>query len=301
MKKMSVILLSFLFISSTYSQIGVKLSSLPPLEVSEYIKPAATWLGTVLNSGTYYDADVPETFGFKFNIIGMWTYIPDDQKSFKPNPNIEGIDNLEPTATIFGSKSSYYLSKNGFFTYPAGFALNAVPGGMYQVSGSFFNTELMLRFYPSSKYEDDQVGLFGFGIKHEISNHIPLLPVDISVQLLYNHFTFEHNNGDIEDFTAIKSNNIAFNVHASKTLASFFIAYAGLQYESSSMDLEYYFEDPNDLYPEIADQKHKLKIDGENSFRFTLGSALKLGYFVLNADVNLTKLTTFTVGLSFDF
>lgn len=301
MKKLSMILLFIIFSSSSfYSQIGVKLSSLQPDELKEYIKPASTWFGTIFNSGTYYDADVPEVFGFKFNVIGMWTLVPEDQKTFQPKPNIAGVGEVEPTATVFGNQSSYFLSSNGFYTYPAGFALNAVPSAMYQVAGSLFNTELMIRFYPSTQYDDIKVGLFGFGIKHDISSHIPLFPVDLSVQLLYNHFGIEHDNGDVEDYTDVKSNNIAFNVHASKKLASVFIAYAGLQYESSTMDLEYYYEDPNNLYPQLANKNHKLKIDGDNHFRFTLGGALKLGYFVMNADVNLTKLTTFTLGLSLD-
>lgn len=301
MKKLSMILLFIIFSSSSfYSQIGVKLSNLQPDELKEYIKPASTWFGTIFNSGTYYDADVPEVFGFKFNVIGMWTLVPEDQKTFQPKPNIAGVGEVEPTATVFGNQSSYFLSSNGFYTYPAGFALNAVPSAMYQVAGSLFNTELMIRFYPSTQYNDIKVGLFGFGIKHDISSHIPLFPVDLSVQLLYNHFNLKHDNGDVEDYTDVKSNNIAFNVHASKKLVSVFIAYAGLQYESSTMDLEYYYEDPNNLYPELANKNHKLKIDGDNHFRFTLGGALKLGYFVMNADVNLTTLTTFTLGLSLD-
>ena len=301
MKKISMILLFVFFISVlSYSQIGVKISSLPPDEVVGYVKPASTWFGTVFNSGTYYDADVPEIFGFKFNVIGMWSIVPDDQKTFKPNPPNNVTGDIDQTATVFGNQSGYFLSNNGFFTYPAGLALNAVPSAMYQVAGSLFNTELMLRLYPNSKHEDVKVGLFGFGIKHDISSHIPLFPVDVSVQLLYNHFELEHDNGDVEDFTVVKSNNIAFNVHASKSLASIFIAYSGLQYESTSMDLEYYFEDPNELYPDLANKNHKVKIDGDNHFRFTLGGALKLGYFVMNADVNLTKLTTFTLGLSLD-
>ena len=301
MKKLSVILLFATLISSSlYSQVGVKISSLPPNEVKNYVKPASTWFGTYFNSGTYYDADVDDTFGFKFNIVGMWTLIPDDQKTFQPNPQLEGVETPDPTATVFGNKSSYFLSKNGFFTYPAGFALNAIPSGIVQVSGSFFNTELMLRLFPKSKFENTEVGLFGFGIKHDISSHIPLLPIDISVQILYNNFSIEYS-GDIEDYTNVQSSNFAFNVHASKTFASVFIVYGGLQYESTSMDFEYYFKDPNDLYPNIADQNHKQKIDGDNNFRLTIGSALKLGFFVMNADVNLTKLTTFTFGLSFDF
>ncbi|MBK7632507.1 MAG: hypothetical protein IPJ23_17780 [Ignavibacteriales bacterium] len=297
-----IIFLTSIFLSSTsHAQVGVKINSLPPNEVSEYIKPLSTWFGTYFNSGTYYDAAVPNLFGFKFSIVGSYVMIPDDQKTFKPDPKVSGVSNVEPTATIFGNRASYYLGSNGFFTYPAGLALNAVPFGIYQFSGSTLNTELMVRFFPKVKFGDAKVGVFGIGLKHEISSHIPLLPIDISVQLFYNNFDFEYVGNDFENYTKIKSNNIAFNVHASKTFAGIFIAYGGLQYETTSMDLGYYFEDPNNLYLGTGNAKNNIKVDGDNNFRFTLGGALKLGFFVINADVNLTKFTTFTTGLSLDF
>ncbi len=65
---------------------------------------------------------------------------------------------------------------------------------------------------------------------------------------LYNKFDFEFDDGDPVNYTKIKSNNFAFNVHASKPF-QIFIVYSGLQYESSSMDFNYYFEDPNNYYP----------------------------------------------------
>jgi hypothetical protein len=299
---LSAFLLSiFLFSSTSFTQIGVKVNGLPPFEATEYLRPLSTWFGTYFNSGTYYDASVPDIFGFKFNIIGLWTIIPDDQKTYKPNPQLAGVGDLDPTATVFGNKASYYLGNNGFYTYPSGLSLNAVPLGIYQFSGSTYNTELLLRFFPKVKMGDAKVGIFGIGIKHEISSHFPLLPVDIAVQFLYNNFNFEYVGDDPVNYTVIKSNNFAFNVHASKTFAGIFIAYSGLQYESSSMDFSYYFEDENNYYPALGQKKHDLSIDGDNNFRFTLGGAIKLGFFVINADVNLTKLTTFTTGLSLDF
>jgi hypothetical protein len=297
-----VVFLTSVFVSTnSYSQVGVKINSLPPNEVKGYIKPLSTWFGTYFNSGTYYDAAVPDFFGFKFSIVGSYVMIPDDQKTFKPDPELNGVTNVEPTATVFGNRASYYLGSSGFFTYPAGLALNAVPFGIYQFSGSTFNTELMIRFFPKVKFGDTKVGVFGIGLKHEISRHIPLFPIDVSVQLLYNNFDFEYVGNDFENYTKIKSNNFAFNIHASKTLAGIFIAYGGLQYESTSMDVGYYFEDPNNLYPAIGNAKNNFKINGDNNFRFTFGGALKLGFFVINADVNLTKFTTFTTGLSLDF
>ncbi len=298
---LSAIFLSvILFSSFSFSQIGVNVNSLPPNEASEYVRPLSTWFGTFFNSGTYYDAKVPTLFGFKFNLVGMWSIVPDDAKTFKPDPNIQGVGEVDPTATVFGNKSSYYLSSNGFYTYPAGLSLNAVPMGIYQFAASFYNTELMVRFFPTVKFSDAKVGIFGFGLKHEISSHIPLIPVDISVQLLYNNFNFEFDDGDPVNFTKIKSNNIAFNVHASKSI-SVLTVYSGLQYESSSMDFNYYFEDSNNQYPVEGKKIINLKVDGDNNFRFTLGGAVKLGFFVINADVNLTKFTTFTTGLSLDF
>lgn len=298
---LSAILLSVvLFTTTSFSQIGVTVNKLSPNDASQYVKPLSTWFGTFFNSGTYYNAKVPAFFGFKFNLVGMWSLVPDDQKTFKPDPNISGVGDVDPSATVFGNKSSYYLSSNGFYTYPAGLSLNAVPMGIYQFAGSFYNTELMIRFFPKVKFNDSKIGVLGFGLKHEISSHFPLLPVDISVQLLYNNFNFEFDDGDPVNYTEIKSNNIAFNVHVSKSI-SVLTVYSGLQYETSSMDFNYYFEDSNNQYPGEGKKIIKLKVDGDNNFRFTLGGAVKLGFFVINADVNLTKFTTFTTGLSLDF
>ncbi|MDP2363822.1 MAG: hypothetical protein Q8M94_08640, partial [Ignavibacteria bacterium] len=195
---------------------------------------------------------------------------------------------------------------NGFFTYPSGLSLSAVPFGIYQIAGSTYNTELLLRFFPKVKFGDAKVGIFGFGIKHEISSYFPLLPVDVAVQILYNNFNFEFNdgepvNGEPVNYTKLNSNNFAFNVHASKTFAGMFVVYSGLQYESSTMDFSYFFEDDNNYYPTYGKKINNLSIDGDNNFRFTLGGAVRLGVFVVNADLNLTTLTTFTTGLSLDF
>jgi len=299
---LSTVLLSVLLFSSlSFSQIGVNLNSLASNDAKEYVKPVSTWFGTFFNSGTYYDASVADFFGFKFNLIGMWTIIPENQKSFNPNPQLTGVGDVGPTATVFGNKASYYLGSKGFYTYPSGLSLNAVPSGIYQFAASTYNTELLLRFFPRTKFDETKVGIFGFGIKHEISSYIPMLPVDIAVQILYNNFNFEFNDGDPVNYTKLKSNNFAFNVHASKTFAGMFIVYSGLQYESSSMDFSYYFEDKNNYYPATGNKIQNLSVDGDNNFRFTLGGAVKLGVFVVNADLNLTTLTTFTTGLSLDF
>ena len=295
----SVILYSLLLLSSTSFSQNINVNSLQPIDAEAYMKPLSTWFGTYFNSGAYYDADVPEVFGFKFSIIGMWSVVPEDQKAFQPNPPDNVIGDVGSTATVFGNKSSYYLGSNGFYTYPTGLSLNAVPSGIFQFAGSLFNTELMVRFFPEVKFDNAKVGLLGFGLKHEISSHFPEIPLDIAVQILINNFNFEFDDGDPVNYTKVKSSNFAFNVHASKSF-SVLTVYGGLQYESTSMDFSYFHENPDENSTSL-NKVYDLKLDGDNNFRFTLGGAVKLGVFVINGDVNFTKFTTFTTGLSLDF
>lgn len=279
---------------------GIRIDNLPSWEAEKYIKPLATYFGTYFNSGTYHSADVPDFFGFRFSIVGMLTLIPESQRTFTADPRVEGGNGLKETATVFGNKGGYYLSNNGFIIYPSGLGLKNVPLGIYQISGSLFGTELMLRYFPTIKAEDLKAGLFGFGLKHEISRYFPLLPLDVSVQLLYNTLLIENKTNDPTDYVKFNSKNFAFNVHASKSIGVL-IVYGGLQYESSGLDVSYYFKDPDGVYPSLAGKVYDLSVNGDNHFRLTLGSALKLSFFVLSVDANITSQTTFTGGMSFEF
>lgn len=303
MKKFILIFILFivLFQAKHFAQGSIKLNGLPPFEEARYLQPLSTYLGTYFNSGTSYDANIPETFGFKFSIIGMWSVVPDDQKTFTPNPQIEGGENVPPTATIFGNQPSYFLSNKGFFVYPSGAALKGIPLGIYQVAASLYGTELMIRFFPNSKFQDAKVGLFGFGVKHNINRYLPMLPVDLAVQILYNKLDAEYNGNEPDKYAKVSSKNFAFNVQASKSLIGIFTFYSAVQYESSSTEFGYYFQDDNNFYPQYGNRRLNINVDGENHFRYTLGAALKLAFFVINGDVNVTKFTTFSVGLSFDF
>ena len=295
-----LLLFTFSFFNG-FGQGNIKFNSLPPNETSKYFQPLASYLGTYFNTGSYYTAEVPLTFGFKFSIIGMWSVVPDNQRTFNPEPGLSGVSNVAPSATVFGTKASYFLGNEGFFVYPTGMSLKGIPLGIYQVSGSFLNTELMLRFFPSSNFDKEKIGLFGFGIKHDISRYIPMIPVNVAVQILYNQLNYEHNDAEPDKYGKITSKNFAINLHASKTFIDLFTVYSGLQYESSTMDLTYYFDDPNNFYPSLGNQRQSIKIDGENHFRYTLGAAMKLGFFVINTDMNVASFTTFSLGLSLDF
>ena len=286
MKKALLPVLFLIFSFQIQAQFADRLTDLVGNDLKQYATPLATFTGSYLNSAGYYSADVPSFFGVRIGLIGMMVLFPDDQTIFT-------LDNGEKTATFFGEKGAAVPGSEGYIVYPPGINLTSIPTGIPQIAVSTLGTEVLLRYIPAIELDDVETGLFGFGLKHSVSQYIPLLPVDIAVQFLYTSVSIENK---AEEFD-LSNTNTAFNVHASRGFGLLTL-YGGLPYESTSMDVNYVFTGSSILGN--PDEKIKLNLDGDNNFRFTLGAALKLAVLVINADVNLGSQTVFVAGLNFE-
>lgn len=284
----------FLFLilaAPVFSQVEDRFGFFTEAEISEYARPFGTSLGMAFNSASYHSAKVADLIGFSLSLRGMLILIPDDDLTFTPSlPN--GYSST-PTATIYGKEGAAYYGPQGFIVYPQGIDRSSIPVVLPQISASFMGSEVMLRYLPSISLGsgDEELSMFGIGLKHSISRYIPLSPVDISVQFLYN---------SLEITNVMDISSYAFNAHASKSFG-LFILYGGLQYESSTFDLEYTFTDPSNLDPQKAGQTIKVSIDGDNNFRGTLGGTLKLALIALNIDYSLGAQSVLSGGLTFEF
>jgi len=276
----------FFFTLQIEAQFEDRINKLSESLQKEYSTPLATWTGTYLNSGGYYSASVSKVFGFKLSLIGMMIFIPDDQRSFK-------LDDGSKTATIWGDKGAAVAETDGYLVYPPGLNQTSIPAGIPQVAVSTLGSEVMLRFVPSTKIEDVDFDLFGFGLKHSISQYIPLVPVDIAVQVMYNKFSLTGPDLDVS------TTNLAFNAHASRSFGLLTL-YGGLQYESTTMDIDYTFSG-SDLEGVIEGDKLSVNLTGDNHVRLTLGAALRLAVLILNADVNFGSQTAIVAGINFEF
>ncbi|MBK7104127.1 MAG: hypothetical protein IPH62_02445 [Ignavibacteriae bacterium] len=286
MKKVIFPLLIILFSIQTQAQFEDRINELSEDLQKGYSTPLATWTGTYLNSGGYFSADVSKIFGFKLSFIGMMIMIPEDQRTFKLEDGTE-------TATFFGEKGAAVPETEGYLVYPPGVNQTSVPAAIPQIALSALGTEIMLRFVPETEVEDVKIDLLGGALKHSISQYIPLCPVDIAVQAMYNKLSIASADLDIS------TTNMAFNAHVSKSFG-IAILYGGLQYEKTTMDIEYTFTG-DDLEGVFEDDKLKVDLEGENNIRLTLGAALRLAIFVINADVNVGSQTAFVAGLNFVF
>ncbi|MCP5063859.1 MAG: hypothetical protein GY936_15530 [Ignavibacteriae bacterium] len=289
MKKLLIPFFVLIFSVQIFAQLEDRFQSLLDTDLENFAQPLATSIGVGFNSGNYHDAYVSKLFGFSIGVKAMMMFVPDDQLTFTPEGLPEYYSSDKETATIFGGKGTAYSGPAGYLTYPAGIDNNMFPLVTPQASVSAFGTELMIRFLPEIQVGDENLTLFGFGLKHSISQYIPLLPVDIAVQ-------YTNNSLSITNLLDVTSS--AFNVHASRSFALVTV-YGGLQYETSSLELEYTYKDENGTSPELDGEVLKLNFEDESSMRVTAGVALNLAFMVLNADYSIGAQNVASFGLSF--
>ena len=185
--------------------------------------------------------------------------------------------------------------------------LSSFPLAAPQLSiGTVLGTRATVRYIPTinlssipgaSLFLDEDFGkisYFGFGLQHNPGVFLPTpLPLDVAVAFYTQTFKIG------EDFFKVKTT--AFGINASKKLGIGPInitPYAGFMLEKSTIDIAYTYEIESLLgSPQNIDIA--LHFEGENKSRIILGLSLKLLLFNINADYNIGKYNSYTVGLMF--
>lgn len=156
--------------------------------------------------------------------------------------------------------------------------------------GTVLGTQATFRYLPSITISEDigKFNYFGFGIQHNPAVWLKdPLPVNISAGF----YTQTLKVGEI-----FKAKTTAFGLNVSKQFGLRMLnvtPYAGFMFESSSMEVTYDFI--------VDDEEFSIafELEGENKSRFTLGLSLRLAIFNINADYNIGKFNSFTVGVMF--
>jgi hypothetical protein len=258
--------------------------------VKGYIQPVADLFGANMNSGFYHSAEISRMgFHLSFDIVAMAAMVGDAQKVYDaPTPQGWSPATFK-TATVFGDKGTEITNSLGlkYRGSDGVFNTSVFPLAVPQLTiGNVYGTEAIVRYLPIPKIGDDQVPqitLWGIGVRHSISQYLPMVPVDIAAGFFYDSFTA----GDL-----ISHKGLSISAQASKSF-SILTLYTGLAYEKSSLELSYTSTDPT--VPAAVD----VSLDGANKFRFTGGVCLTLGFLKLFADANLGSVTCFSGGIGF--
>ncbi|MBI5020520.1 MAG: hypothetical protein HZB59_03710 [Ignavibacteriales bacterium] len=292
---MSVIcLLTFLTMQvSAQNPVEDAIKQLTSDNVKGYVQPFITAFGANMNSGVYHTASADQMgFTLRLDLIAMGTLIGDAEKKYKA---INPYDDSEvETATIFGEQGAIvgpipgveYQFQNGQVK------TSVVPFFMPQLTvGDVFGTQAIIRYVPIPEVNNvPKINLFGIGARHNVSQYIPAVPVDLSASIFYQSLKV----GDL-----FEANTLSFGAQVSKSFAILTL-YGGLQYESMSMDLNYTYTG-NIPGITVADPNISLTLDGKNKFRGTAGLDLSLALLHIFADINVGNAIVVSGGIGFGF
>ena len=310
-----------------------------------YITPAVNAFGASLGGGWYNTAKTHELWGFDFTMTVNTAFIPEKYETFRINDNelinlklADPLNNESPT--VAGEKDPgpemvYSLDtySEPAFAMPEGLNTNYVPSPMIQAGlGLIKNTGVMVRYTPNIKYEGNEIGLWGLGVKHDIKQWIPGLkgvPI-LNISVMYGFtklHTFVDLNVDKNDIGAgslpgeetntwegqfmrlySKCHTANLLVSADMSVLSF---YGGIGFVTTQTNLK--FEGPFPVVyldgstPSVQaivdpiDMEIKNQDGSITKPRFNAGVRLKLAIVTIHADYSWANYSVLTAGLGISF
>jgi hypothetical protein len=317
-----------------------------------YASPLLKSFGVYSNAGWFNTAKVHGLGGFSLNIYSNVALAPSEDKTFDVSTlglssNTKVINGQNISQTIFGDNTSKNNPQIGMYSrYPGatqdsmltsfklpeglGFSFLPLPAAQFSV-GVGLGTEVSVRYLPTLKSSGFELGMIGFGVKHDVKQWIPgikLLPFDLSVMGGYTKFDaiakLAEVKGDAPSSTIdnpnpnktysqtaeFASTAYTFNVLISKKLA-FFTPYLGLGYQGSTTELamkgeypvteintNYNPSDPTSKPKVVRELKDPVKVEGKlDGFRATAGFRLKFTLFTLHADYTYANYSVASLGI----
>ncbi len=272
MKKIQIPLMVVFLLSciSTYSQdLDKTITNYGEDNAIKYLQPLADAFGANLNSGLQRSAQISK-FGFHFNLSlqAMYSPLAEGKKNFTP----VGEDMKVPT--VFGKESTDEDYPDGLWN--TDFFPLAVP---QLTIGSLMGTEVTIRYFAFKNKEIGEITLYGWGIRHSISQYILLCPVDIAAGFFHQKFSIG---------SSIEATALYYGIQISKQF-SVLILYAGVGGEKATLKLDYEYEDTNVSFD----------LNGENKTRMTIGAGLDFKYVKLYLDFNLAPQNVISASIGF--
>ncbi|MEN1783953.1 MAG: DUF6588 family protein [Bacteroidota bacterium] len=283
-----------------------------------------------IGNGWYNTADAKPLGGFEISIIGNITGFgnKDDKKAFLLDPadydNLDFVENpgqSRQVSTALGDiEGVVVFVQEGpvreEFELPSGLAsedFNFIPAPFLQASvGLIKGLEVKARFLPNLNFDDDvNIGLFGAGLQYEFTKLLPadkLLPVAISAVIGYTSLNGDYDFTESSDVqgegqsieTSFNTWNFSAVVSTRKIPVINF--YGGLGYITgkSEIDLKGTYEVTSG--PFVATYTDPFSVaQNASGVVANVGTKIKLGFFRLNAEYQISQFNTFTAGLHFGF
>lgn len=254
-----------------------------------YMQPLADVFGADLNSGLFQGSKLsPAGFHLTIGVKGVMARIGDDMRTFKATTE----EPFSPTQTatvptIFGKDEAVSVTGVGgtVYNFPGGFDMDMMPLVIPQATiGTLLGTEATVRYFMANLGDDiGDLKLAGIGVRHSISQYLPLLPIDLSV----GYFTQKFSVGEV-----VEAQAVYYGAQVGKTLGILCL-YGGAGYESTEVTVTY------DQEKDVKSSRVSFDMKSEDQLRFTVGVGLNLVFLKIHADYNIASQKTLCAGIGF--
>jgi hypothetical protein len=299
--------------------------------MNAYLNPMIEGLSYSFNGGWYHTAKAHNSLGFDFGVSLNAVWIPKSKNHFSPlDLDLQVTDLISSPVsgkapTIVGPKDpttyGVDLDNDGSsddlqFNGPEGldFKENIKVSGVLAPTaqlgiGIIKSTDLKIRWMPEVDAGSSKVKLLGFGVLHDVKQHIPgirTLPFDLSMLLAFTNIkgSTDLTGGSIGrpvGDTQPQILNYNMNAWLIQALISKKVGvvtfYGGIGYNSikTTADVEGTYVIPGGPSTGVKDP---LSMNFKNkSLKVTAGIRLKFGPIYLNGDYSLQEYNTLSVGL----
>ncbi|MCT4699057.1 DUF6588 family protein [Tenacibaculum haliotis] len=301
-----------------------------------YIDPAMKGVIYSMNNGWYHTAKVHKKFGFDITIAASGSFVPSKDEIFNltklglsdnidlngntTSPTIAAEDNINtPTLTFNGKSNGIDVSTD--FTMPKGEGVNIAPAPAIQVGlGLPFKLEAMVRYVPKVGSDDVKAGLFGIGLKKEITSWFgPLdkLPLHVSLLAAYTNMNVDYTIGDVDGDIEVRNGVTEFrlNTYTVQAIASINFPiinfYGGFGYNGGNTKLDvkgdsFHANYQSSTIPSVTVRedlgKNPLSLStSTGGFNATIGTRLSLGFFKIFGSYTMQEYNSVNAGIAFSF
>ncbi|HEX6226321.1 MAG TPA: DUF6588 family protein [Chryseolinea sp.] len=301
-----------------------------------YLNPVIEGLSYSFNGGWYHTAKAHNSLGFDVGISANAVFLPSSKNYFTPSAlGLQNTTLVDPSTgkapTMVGpSDPTTYESlvdTNGDGTPDQAFTFSGPEGLDFKENikvsgvlaptvqlgiGIIKNTDLKIRWMPEVETGSSKVKLLGFGVLHDVKQHIPglkTLPFDLSALVAFTkiqgttstegEFNKPQNDprAQLLDYSM---NAWLFQALISKKI-SVVTFYGGIGYNTinTTSDLKGSYvvvDDPSGNNDFVLKDPVSLEFKNK-SLRVTAGVRLKFGPIYLNGDYSIQEYNTLSVGL----
>ncbi|MBA6155685.1 hypothetical protein H3Z83_03995 [Tenacibaculum sp. S7007] len=297
--------------------------------MTAYMNPVMKGLVFSMNNGWYHTAKVHKKLGFDITIGASGSFVPSKDEIFNltklglenfnlngntTSPTIAADDNINgANLTFSGEVEGINQPVSVTFDMPGGEGLNITPAPAVQIGlGLPFKLEAMLRFVPKVGSDDVKAGLFGLGLKKEITDWFGPMdktPLHISLLAAYTNMNVDYEIGNITGNVSSPNAEAEFklNSYTIQAIASLNLPvinfYGGVGYNGGNTKLNilgnYQLNYDGGQTTNVPNPL-SLKSDA-GSFNATVGARLSLGFFKIFGSYTMQDYSNVNAGIAFSF